>query len=89
MKMTIKYFLVLVLASFVLAGCCTMHNKIVWEYRSVDMDPDKSEQTLNDMSKEGWTLVSVVPDTAHQINDANGQGNISYYCAYIFKRPKH
>ena len=84
MKMTFRYLLVPVLASFVFVGCCTIHKKTAqWEYTSVDYgnaDIGNVNAALNNSAADGWTLVAAVP-----IKSANGEDEIRY----IFKRPKH
>jgi hypothetical protein len=84
MKMTLKYLLVPVLASFVFVGCCTTHGKAAkWEYTSVDYgnaDIGNVNAALNNSAAAGWTLVAAVP-----IKSANGADETRY----IFKRPKH
>ncbi len=84
MKMTFRYLLVPVLASFVFVGCCTTHHKTAqWEYTSVDYgnaDIGNVNAALNHSAADGWTLVAAVP-----IKSANGEDEIRY----IFKRPKH
>jgi outer membrane biogenesis lipoprotein LolB len=83
MEIKIKSLLVLVLASLVLAGCCTMHSKKTtqWEYTTVEMVPlSSNDKTLNGYGKDGWTLVSVTP-----LKQDGGVGE----CAYVFKRLKH
>jgi len=79
MKTKIKYLLVLVLASFVFAGCCTMHKTAQWEYKTTTLYPTgpSAESEINKLGKDGWQLVAVV--------DANSGSNAIYY----FKRPKH
>jgi hypothetical protein len=81
MKTKIKYLLVLVLASFVFAGCCTMHKTAQWEYKSetlylkANLDPD----ALNKAATDGWQFVSATAIP----NDPN-QGAV-----VVFKRLKH
>jgi len=77
MKMIIKYFFILVLASFVFAGCCTTHKKAAtWEYKIVKLHALKFEDQqveLDEISKDGWKLLTI------------DQGDETY----IFERPKH
>ncbi|HEY1718279.1 MAG TPA: DUF4177 domain-containing protein [Verrucomicrobiae bacterium] len=77
MKTKIKYLLVLVLASFVFAGCCTMHKSAQWEYKTVALSSQGSDAELNSLGKDGWQLVSVTLES----NDQRA--------FYYFKRPKH
>ena len=81
-------YLVLVLASFVLAGCATCHSgsrKVVqqWEYSAVDFsnrDIGTVNTALNNLANVVWALVSAVP-----VKCPNGEEETRY----IFKRPKH
>ena len=81
MKTKIKYLLVLVLASFVFAGCCTMHSKktMQWEYKSVRLSiTDKDfDSNLNAAGNGGWKLLTI-----------QSEANVGY-SEYIFERPKH
>jgi uncharacterized lipoprotein YajG len=84
MKTKIKYLLVLVLASFVFAGCCTMHKTAQWEYTTLQMVPlPSNDKTLNGYGKDGWILVSITPLRADSQDGGVGE------CAYVFKRLKH
>jgi ABC-type oligopeptide transport system substrate-binding subunit len=77
MKTKIKYLLVLVLASFVFAGCCTMHSKTKqMEYKVVFTDFRDAENQLNKLGNDGWKLFNTIPGS----NDS---------VTYIFERPKH
>jgi hypothetical protein len=86
MKTKIKYLLVLVLASFVFAGCCTMHSKTAqWEYKIVSLaDSDNAQAKINELGKEGWMLVTVEP-----VSYQGGEPASVYVSHYIFKRPIH
>jgi hypothetical protein len=80
MKTKIKYLLILVLASFVFAGCCTMHKTTEWEYKTVRIlttDTDLQAQ-LNNAGKDGWKLLTI------QTEEPNPG-----YSEYIFERPIH
>ncbi|HEY4952217.1 MAG TPA: DUF4177 domain-containing protein [Verrucomicrobiae bacterium] len=84
MKTKIKYLMILVLASFVFAGCathpcCKMQSdkNQTWEYKTVKLDPNNGAQ-LNEVSKDGWKLVSTVP----------GGNSDPGYAYFIFERPK-
>jgi outer membrane biogenesis lipoprotein LolB len=78
MKTKIKYLLVLVLASFVLAGCCTMHSKTKqMEYKVDWIKASDANTQLNEYGKDGWKLVSVILQ----------QDGVS--AQYTFERPKH
>ena len=92
MKTKIKYLLVLVLASFVFAGCTTTFNgnseAKQWEYKIVRLaDSDKPEVQLNKLSQEGWILVAVEP-VSFQNQDSTPQSGYVYITNYIFKRSK-
>jgi outer membrane biogenesis lipoprotein LolB len=78
MKTKIKYLLVLVLASFVFAGCCTMHRKAAqMEYKVVFLQDGDADKQLNEFCKDGgWKLFTVVPK-----NNLSGE--------YILERPIH
>jgi len=87
MKTKINYLLILVLAGFVLTGCCSMkhcgsckmqpHNLPQWEYKTVSLIKDNAqlEAQINEASKGGWKLVAVSPQS-------EGWSN------FIFERPK-
>jgi hypothetical protein len=81
MKTKIKYLLILVLASFVFAGCCTTHGRKTtqWEYKTVKLLPYSQdfEASLNETGKAGWKLLTAVA----------GVGD-SGYVYYTFERPK-
>jgi hypothetical protein len=90
MKSKIKYLLVLVLASFVFAGCETAHESKAWEYKSVysnNTDADKTK--LNGLGKEGWQLVSVVPASVNDSSNGDLHSHDLNTALYIFKRPLH
>jgi outer membrane PBP1 activator LpoA protein len=83
MKTKIKYLLVLVLASFVFAGCTTTigsNEAKQWEYKTVRINlPDTDLQAqLNDAGKDGWKLLTIQTE---QPNPG--------YSEYIFERPIH
>ncbi len=82
MKTKIKYLLVLVLASFVFAGCASMHESKQCEYKTVRLNPgvQNFEAELNDAAKGGWKLFTIVPTEA---------AGLSGYSQYIFERSKH
>jgi hypothetical protein len=80
MKTKINYLLVLVLAGFVLSGCCSMKQcesgKVQqWEYKVYVGDPQTSDLILNGFGKDGWALVSTIP-----MNNS--------MAAFYLKRPK-
>jgi hypothetical protein len=82
MKTTLKYLLLLFLASFVSVGCCTTHSKTAkWEYKTqtlylaANLDP----ADLNKAATDGWEFVSATAIP----NDPN-QGAV-----VVFKRLKH
>jgi hypothetical protein len=64
MKSQLKRVLVAAVASMLLAGCTSTRHVTKWEYK-VAMAPgfmvpapaEVQEKFLNDMTKEGWTLV--------------------------------
>jgi hypothetical protein len=84
MKTKIKYLLVLVLASFVFAGCTTTFNGSCktkqWEYKSVNLCYQSSDfqAGLNKASQGGWRLIAIAPPQS--VDGCNAQ--------YIFERPK-
>jgi len=59
----IKHSLIATTATLLLAGCCTPHHEIQWEYKLAvfpgfdGMHPDAPEAFLNDLGKDGWKLV--------------------------------
>jgi hypothetical protein len=92
MRTKIKCLMILVLASLVFAGCCTMHSKTAqWEYKTVKFPFEVSsnmsksefqdyEDQLNQLGKEGWKLVTV------NVQTSSGTSLESYY---VFERPRH
>ena len=79
MKTTLKYALVLVLASFVFVGCETAHEPKTVQYKVLRLanNGDDIQAALNRAGAEGWVLVSTAPGDSDQIT------------RYIFKRPQH
>ena len=95
MKTTLKYLLVLVLASFVFVGCAMNHcgsgKMAQWEYKTVIWyNTNVDQATLNEFGKDGWRLVSVSPCNA-ETNPSNSTGNQhpGNGLLYTFERPKH
>ena len=90
MKTKINYLLILVLAGFVLTGCCSMKQcgsckAQQWEYKTIYLRSDGNghmvEDKLNTIGKDGWSLVSVV-DSSSQMGGGQMEGGFFY-----FKRP--
>ena len=86
MKTKINYLLILVLAGFVLTGCCSMKQcgsckAQQWEYKTIYLRSDGNghmvEDKLNTIGKDGWSLVSISPTSSQE------DGGHFY-----FKRPK-
>jgi len=80
MKTKIKYLLVLVLVSFVFAGCASMHESKMWEYKTLRLVPGQGDcdAQLNQAGKDGWKLIFVVSEMP-----SNGDSD------YTFIRRKH
>jgi len=58
MKKPLKFTCVLVAGGFLLAGCCTTHQAVRWEYRTTG-----SLSEVNQLADQGWTVVNfAVPD---------------------------
>jgi len=88
MKTKIKYLLVLVLASFVFAGCATTHETKKWEYTTVTSHPNDVSE-LNNLGKDGWQLISVVPSSVDDNSNGDRRRHDLNTVIYIFKRPIH
>jgi len=65
MNRNLKQLLIVGTCSLTLAGCCTMGRVTQWEYKVASAPSNVSpasqrvqEQFLNEMSKEGWILVT-------------------------------
>lgn len=61
MKTNIKYLLITVVSSLLLAGCCTSRHPTEWEYKvaSPNGGPMKVQEAfLNELGKDGWVLIS-------------------------------
>ena len=65
MKRNLKQLLIGATCSLMLAGCCSMGRGTQWEYKVASAPNNVSpatregqEQFLNEMSKEGWILVT-------------------------------
>jgi len=95
MKKTIKYLLALVFASCLFVGCTTTigggKEAKRWEYKSVSFDPSSDVQLkLNELGKEGWQLVSIVPYSVQDFPGNNDRRELDVdHALYIFKRPLH
>lgn len=77
MKTELRKLVMVGLASFLLAGCCTtQHASKGWEYKAVRLNPMQQNfvAELNAASKGGWKLFTVVP------TDSGGYGQ------YIFQK---
>ena len=93
MKTAVKSLLLLALAGFVFTGCATNHcgscKMAQWEYKTEVLVPFNSDAKLNELGKEGWVLVSVLPSTI-EINSNNDKPRHDLNnCVYVFKRLKH
>jgi Domain of unknown function (DUF4177) len=94
MKTTFKYLLVLVLASFAFVGCAMNHcgkgqETQQFEYKVVIFQDNpemasRNTEALNSLGKEGWMLVTILPNRL----DPNIPSN-AYNSQYYFKRLKH
>ncbi|HEY2328500.1 MAG TPA: hypothetical protein VGI63_01665 [Verrucomicrobiae bacterium] len=86
MKTKIKYLLVLVLTSFVFAGCATSHcgncKTAQWEYKVETLQSGFEVGKLNELGKDGWILVAI-----HNGTPSN-QGKNDSFDQYVFKRLK-
>ena len=68
-----------------LTGCCSMHHVTKWEYKNLtiegtapDQNPSNIHPTLNELGKEGWTVVGFAHDP--------GGSNQNAYYYYLLKR---
>ena len=77
MKRSLKYMLITIASSLLVAGCCTSRHATQWEYKVAEPSgPDQNrrqviEPFLNGMAKDGWLFIE---------KDSVGW--------YYFKRPK-
>ncbi len=82
----INSLLLLALAGFVFTGCATSHcgkcEMAQWEYKTVRLNPGDQnfEAELNEASKGGWKLFTIVPQ------EATG---LAGYSQYIYEHPKY
>jgi hypothetical protein len=61
-------------STLLLAGCCTTHHVTKWEYMQIPTSTQKSDEYLNQLGAEGWSVVAF---------GKSGDGSL-----YILKRPK-
>jgi hypothetical protein len=66
--------LLIAASTLFLAGCCTAHHAIIWEYRTV---PDIGN--VNELANQGWTLAGFTS----QVN-----GSMRAELVYVMKHPK-
>jgi hypothetical protein len=80
---------------FVFTGCATHRCCKIqeWEYKIVSANKT-DEKDLNNLGKEGWLLVNVVP-VRNEVNrriaagTPTGDSDVYIESSYIFKRPIH
>jgi hypothetical protein len=63
MKRNLKYLVLTMTASILLAGCCTAYRAKHWEYKVAEPGGSQNntrqalEPFLNDMAKDGWIFI--------------------------------
>jgi hypothetical protein len=72
----------LVAGTLFLAGCCTHHRTVSWEYKTevLNVAAALNDETLNNYAKNGWEFVAATPVN---VSDPN-LGSV-----VIFKRRVH